>query len=245
MQRIYQYTKVKILPILAVAVFIGVSATFSIAGAQKLISSSLNGKNKIAQIGKSSKVLIQANETNQKFAENNQDTSTHPRGGLIAQAFAESLANLDTDSNDDIKQNNVINTSNSTTTSLTNKQNQNNQNNNNGTVFTTASLATHNKVGDCYIAYKGTVYNLSNSSAWANCQHHGATGGIDITAIFPHPTSYFNSLPVVGTLGTASTNTNNNNNNQNSGSTGTKKTWKESENKQSHERENESEEYDD
>ena len=64
--------------------------------------------------------------------------------------------------------------------------------------FTAATLATHNKAGDCYIAYSGKVYDVSNSSAWSGCSHHGAHGGTDITAFFPHPVSYFNSLPVVG-----------------------------------------------
>jgi predicted heme/steroid binding protein len=71
--------------------------------------------------------------------------------------------------------------------------------------FTLADLAAHNKSGDCYIAYKGTVYDLSASVAWAGCVHHGAHGGIDVTAIFPHPVSYFNTIPKVGTLVSVST----------------------------------------
>lgn len=66
--------------------------------------------------------------------------------------------------------------------------------------FTLVTLAAHNKTNDCFIAYKGKVYNLSNSAAWANCQHHGSRGGVDVTSTFPHAVSYFDSLPVVGTL---------------------------------------------
>lgn len=76
--------------------------------------------------------------------------------------------------------------------------------NSNGTAtFTLEMLATHNKPQDCYIAYSGTVYDVSNHSQWENCTHHGITGGQDITLKFPHPTSYLSTLPVVGTLITA------------------------------------------
>jgi len=69
--------------------------------------------------------------------------------------------------------------------------------------FTPATLALHNRTGDCYIAYRGTVYDVSVNPSWAGCRHHGTSGGADITALFPHSTSYLNSLPIVGILGVA------------------------------------------
>lgn len=66
--------------------------------------------------------------------------------------------------------------------------------------FTLAQLAMHNLPGDCFVAYSGKVYDVSDHNSWTSCRHHGITGGTDITSRFPHPTSYFNSLPVVGTL---------------------------------------------
>lgn len=71
---------------------------------------------------------------------------------------------------------------------------------NSGNVFTLAMLAQHNQSGDCYIAYQGKVYDLSQVGAWSNCQHHGVTGGIDVTSLFPHPVSYFNGIPMIGVL---------------------------------------------
>jgi len=67
-------------------------------------------------------------------------------------------------------------------------------------VFTLASLATHNTGSSCYVAYKGVVYDVTNHPSWQGCGHHGAKGGRDITAIFPHPTTYLTTLPKVGTL---------------------------------------------
>ena len=67
-------------------------------------------------------------------------------------------------------------------------------------IFTIEGLALHNKPGDCYIGYNGIVYNVSNNPSWLTCNHHGIVGGIDITSRFPHSTSYFNSLPKMGTL---------------------------------------------
>lgn len=64
--------------------------------------------------------------------------------------------------------------------------------------FTAATLALHNKPGDCYIAHNGTVYDVSSRPEWQGCTHHGATGGIDITPFFPHPISYLASVPKVG-----------------------------------------------
>jgi predicted heme/steroid binding protein len=69
-----------------------------------------------------------------------------------------------------------------------------------GTQFTLATLAQHNQSGDCYVAYKTVVYDVSSNPSWQGCTHHGKSGGSDITAVFPHSTSYFNSLPKAGTL---------------------------------------------
>lgn len=75
--------------------------------------------------------------------------------------------------------------------------------------FTLAELAAHNNANSCYIAHNGTVYDVTNVSSWTNCKHHGATGGIDITASFPHPVSYLNSANKVGLLSSNSAVTNN------------------------------------
>lgn len=68
-----------------------------------------------------------------------------------------------------------------------------------GEKFTKDSLSLHNKPGDCYIAYNGTIYNVSNHKVWGTCFHGGMKGGIDVTKKFPHPISYFDELPVMGT----------------------------------------------
>ena len=66
-------------------------------------------------------------------------------------------------------------------------------------VFTESSLATHNKPGNCYIAYKGVVYSVSTHPSWSNCTHNGITGGRDVTNVFPHPLTYMTARPVMGT----------------------------------------------
>lgn len=86
----------------------------------------------------------------------------------------------------------VPNGSNLTNSSVINTASQNN--------MTLAQLSTHNKVGNCYVAYKGIIYNVSNNPAWTNCTHNGMVGGTDITSKFPHPLSYLSTLPVVGVL---------------------------------------------
>jgi predicted heme/steroid binding protein len=73
--------------------------------------------------------------------------------------------------------------------------------------FTLATLATHNISGDCFVAYKGIVYDVSAHPSWQSCTHHGTQGGRDITSVFPHSTSYFSTLPKVGTLPNGSTGT--------------------------------------
>lgn len=67
-------------------------------------------------------------------------------------------------------------------------------------VFDAASLKLHNTGSSCFIAYSGTVYDVTNHPSWSGCTHHGQTGGKDITSIFPHSTSYFATLPKVGTF---------------------------------------------
>jgi hypothetical protein len=59
------------------------------------------------------------------------------------------------------------------------------------------------------------VYDVTGNVNWNGCSHHGANGGTDITKSFPHSTTYFNTLKVVGTIGTASGNSNGTNNNSN------------------------------
>lgn len=72
------------------------------------------------------------------------------------------------------------------------------QNTTNG--MTLSELAKYNKAGSCYVAYNSVVYNVSNTSSWSGCTHHGIRGGQDITSRFPHPTSYLGGIPVVGKL---------------------------------------------
>lgn len=66
--------------------------------------------------------------------------------------------------------------------------------------FTIDQLATYNQNGNCYIAYQNLIYDVSNNSSWIGCRHHGINGGRDITSIFPHSTSYFSTLTVIGNL---------------------------------------------
>jgi predicted heme/steroid binding protein len=68
-----------------------------------------------------------------------------------------------------------------------------------GATFDATNLASHNKPGNCYVAYAGKVYDVSNHSSWLSCWHHGIAGGQDITNKFPHSTSYLSTLKIVGT----------------------------------------------
>jgi predicted heme/steroid binding protein len=65
--------------------------------------------------------------------------------------------------------------------------------------ISTSELASHNTADSCYVAYSGTVYDVTNNSSWRNCSHHGVRGGADITSRFPHSESYISSLKIVGT----------------------------------------------
>lgn len=84
------------------------------------------------------------------------------------------------------------------TQSTTGAENTTNDSSTGKKEFTKTSLASHNKGTSCYVAYGGKVYNLTGNINWTDCTHHGITGGKDITSIFPHSTSYFSSIPVVG-----------------------------------------------
>ena len=71
--------------------------------------------------------------------------------------------------------------------------------------FTRAQLALHNGQDKptIYIAYLGTVYDVSHSRLWKNVQHYEHWAGQDLTAELkdaPHEEWVFNHLEVVGVL---------------------------------------------
>lgn len=69
--------------------------------------------------------------------------------------------------------------------------------------LTLSELALYNgKNGTAaYVAYNGTIYDVTHHPLWVNGSHKGvANAGTDITTTFPHPMSYFNGVPIVGTL---------------------------------------------
>ncbi|ABE52360.1 cytochrome b5 domain-containing protein [Methanococcoides burtonii] len=72
--------------------------------------------------------------------------------------------------------------------------------------FTTEELAKYNgKDGEkCYFAYKGKVYDVTESMLWEDGDHQGMhEGGIDLTADHedaPHDDDVLEDFPVVGTL---------------------------------------------
>ncbi|MCD4821185.1 MAG: cytochrome B5 [Methanococcoides sp.] len=72
--------------------------------------------------------------------------------------------------------------------------------------FTTEELAKYNgKDGEkCYIAYKGKVYDVTESMLWEDGDHQGMhDGGIDLTTDqedAPHDDDVLEDFPVVGTL---------------------------------------------
>jgi len=103
------------------------------------------------------------------------------------------------------------------------------------TIYTTQSLATHNKAGDCYVAYQGKIYDMSKQTAWSTCNDGGVLGGTDVTANFPQAEYYFTSFPQIGvyqntstttpnTTSTAATNNTNTNSNKTSNTTNTNTT---------------------
>lgn len=71
-------------------------------------------------------------------------------------------------------------------------------------IYDSVSLKTHNTSSSCFVAYNGTVYNVTNNPQWNGCYHHGIKGGIDISSLFPHPVSYLSTLPVVGKYSSSS-----------------------------------------
>ncbi|NPE28270.1 cytochrome B5 [Methanococcoides sp. SA1] len=72
--------------------------------------------------------------------------------------------------------------------------------------FTTEELAKYNgKDGEkCYFAYKGKVYDVTESMLWEDGDHQGMhEGGIDLTEDqedAPHDDDVLEDFPVVGTL---------------------------------------------
>jgi len=66
------------------------------------------------------------------------------------------------------------------------------------TVYTTQSLALHNKAGDCYVVYQGKVYDVSGQAVWSTCNYGGVAGGADVTSNFANASNYFASFPQVG-----------------------------------------------
>lgn len=220
MQKVYNKFKYKVLPIVGLGVFIGISASFSIAAAQKIWASVNSG------VGSSSNrtdVLAAKNVNNEdtELTESENDIDDTKKNIVLTQAADVELVNVGNEDhresvNDNQSSNKVVNQNTQNSSNKTQTQTQSVQNNSttSGQTFTLAQLALHNKSGDCFVAYKGTVYDISNTSAWAGCKHHGAVGGTDITSIFPHSTTYFNSLPVVGKLVSSANNTNQNQNTQ-------------------------------
>jgi len=72
--------------------------------------------------------------------------------------------------------------------------------------FTTAELAKYNGKGGMpmYVAHKGKVYDLSNSSLWEGGEHQGMhVAGGDLTKDItdaPHEDDVLERFPVVGTV---------------------------------------------
>ncbi|MFW5702344.1 MAG: hypothetical protein ACOCXP_00045 [Candidatus Dojkabacteria bacterium] len=67
--------------------------------------------------------------------------------------------------------------------------------------FTLAQLERYSSDENCYVAYRGTVYDVSDQQAWEGCNHKGVDGGQDITNIdSPHTDDIFDGIPVVGTF---------------------------------------------
>lgn len=206
MQKTIYMLKNRMLPILGVVVFLGFLTSASIAAAQKVLGA----------FGSSTNSSKSQNFQSVKNSETTKDTK---------KVLTETAIKQGSGSNDDEIKNIPADKENFTLVASASNTNQNTQttlavkSNSTGSVFTLAELATHNKSGDCYVAYKGTVYNVSNVAVWAGCQHHGAVGGTDVTALFPHPTTYFNTIPVVGALATTNGTGQNNTNNQGQNST--------------------------
>ena len=230
MYRYISLAKTKVLPAVVAAIFVAGTAFLSSAAAQKMIHVAISPQSQKSEKKNSLKVAqaIVADAGTDPVAgaegESGQVIRTASAGAVLAAVTASANQGDTITSNSTVASTTAqtVNSSgigegqsnasassqtNASATSANSTATLNNANSgaSAGNVFTLQALSQHNKAGDCYIAYKGTVYDLSNVAAWANCQHHGATGGIDVTSMFPHPVSYFNSVPVIGTLGTAAT----------------------------------------
>jgi len=73
-------------------------------------------------------------------------------------------------------------------------------------VFTLSELAEFDGTNGrpAYVAYKGTVYDVSNSFLWKDGKHQGShRAGRDLTADMdraPHQADFLERFPVVGKL---------------------------------------------
>ncbi|MCL5774890.1 MAG: hypothetical protein M1333_01610 [Patescibacteria group bacterium] len=240
MYRFFSMAKNKALPAVVAAVFIVSTAFLSSAAAQKMIQVAASSQNTKTE-KKNSVKSPQASIVSSKPEDAN-GAGTEPVRAIQTTSSGTALAALTATGSEDenvtanstvasttIQTANSGNTQNSrSSASINNSASTSNisassavsldstaSGASSGNAFTLQTLALHNKAGDCYIAYKGTVYDLSGVAAWANCQHHGATGGIDVTALFPHPVSYFNSVPAIGMLVSAASQTTSSNTLQN------------------------------
>lgn len=69
--------------------------------------------------------------------------------------------------------------------------------------FTLAQLALRNGTDkpEIWIAYKGVIYDVTNSRYWKNGKHYEHWAGQDLTAELkdaPHTDYVFQDLPIVG-----------------------------------------------
>ena len=193
MQKFNLLFRKKLLPATIAAIFLGSTLFFTSAAAQRLLLTART-KASASQSGQSKLVLESGNPTLKK-----EPAAGNTSGPAITAQAASVVA-----ASSGLAAQGGLGTQNSNPQAiqpqLAVSASVSGSAGNSGNVFTLAMLAQHNKSGDCYIAYQGKVYDLSQAAVWANCQHHGVTGGIDVTALFPHPVSYFNGIPVVGVL---------------------------------------------
>ncbi|MEM7296897.1 MAG: cytochrome b5 domain-containing protein [Bacteroidota bacterium] len=65
------------------------------------------------------------------------------------------------------------------------------------------ALRNGNDRDEIWIAYKGTIYDVTASRLWRNGKHYEHWAGQDLTAELkdaPHDTKVFEKLPIVGKL---------------------------------------------
>jgi len=229
MYKFISLAKAKALPAVIAAIFVAGTAFLSSAAAQKMIHAAVPPQSQKSESKKPQKIsqttVADANAESSAGAgsESGSFLRTAASGAVLAaittpagqgdnstsnSTVASTTAQAVNSNNTQNNQGNAVASTGANITTVpaksTTSSNNTNSGASSGNTFTLQTLAQHNKSGDCYIAYKGTVYDLSSAASWANCQHHGATGGIDVTSMFPHPVSYFNSVPVAGTLVTTS-----------------------------------------